>query len=407
MSKVNISAIEYRDVSSLIQYSKNAKLHPDEQIDQIANSIAEYSFLDPVAVDENNIILEGHGRLAAAKKMGMQQVPVIQIVGLSEAQKKGYRLASNKLVLNSGFDNEALVAELEALATVDFDLSLTGFSSEELDELLEMAGESEGEGDSEGNEDEVPDPEEVEPRCKLGEIWALGRHRLLVCSCIDKNMIEYLMEGNQADALFTDPPYGIGTSIANDDLSVNELIKFNHQWASIAPQFLKPDAHVVCFHSTRLFWTALEALKKAGFKFERYLTLYKPNDCTFPWHGWILKSESILLFTKGKPKYIEISPYQHDTLVHNHSTSEFAKESIAGHPCSKPLSFINEFIQRFSGDLFLDFFLGSGTTLIACEKTGRTCYGTEIDVRYATVILDRFQRFTGIEPKLVKTVPVA
>lgn len=380
--------IIYKSPSELKPFQKNPYNHPEKQLTMLKKSMREFGFTSPILVSQDNMVIAGHARLKAAQEIGLSEVPTI-FIDLPYEKAVAYVIADNQLAKLAEEDRDLLGELLEgALSIPDFDIEAVGFSSEDIDTLLKS-------GDPvEVVEDDFNSDEEVKTRCKAGDLWQLGRHRLLCGSSTNPEDVNRLMDGEKADILFTDPPYGIGTSIANDDLSETELFDFNSEWAPIAYEYTKKDSHLVCFHSTRLFWTALVNLQKAGFKFKRYLTLYKPNDCTFPWHGWILKSESILLFTKGNPEYIEVSPYQHDTILHNHST-EGLKDNIGGHPCAKPITFIGEFLKRFSGEKVLDLFLGSGSTIIACEQLNRTCYGMELDPYYCDVILSRWEQFTN------------
>ena len=375
-------------IEDIRPHPDNYKVHPPEQIKNLRASLKAFGVTAPIKANLEGVIVAGHGMYQLYLEDGYTHVPVLY-EALDKQLSKAYLVADNETARRAVTEQDKLNELLEgALGIPDFDIEAVGFSSEDIDSILK-SGES-----VEVVEDEFNSDDMGESRCKEGDLWQLGRHRLLCGSSTNAEDVKRLMNGERADILFTDPPYGIGTSIANDDLSETELFDFNSKWAPIAYEHTKEDSHLVCFHSTRLFWTALVNLQNSGFKFKRYLTLYKPNDCTFPWHGWILKSESILLFSKGNPEYIEVSPYQHDTIVYNHS-AEGLKDNIGGHPCAKPIPFIGEFLKRFSGEKVLDLFLGSGTTLIACEQLNKICYGIDTDPHYCDVILQRWEQFTN------------
>jgi DNA modification methylase len=396
--------VEMIAISELKPYSNNAKLHPQDQIEKIVRSINLTGFDQPIVVNKEGkdlVIIKGHGRLEAAKQMGLKEVPVIVLEVDKEVADKA-RLIDNKSA-ESEYDLEILISELQKLSE---DLPNTGYSEDELNELIaQLESEIEIEDDGgfdEEKQDEIPEVENVETRVKLGDIWQLGNHLLLCGDCTIESNIKELLGDRKVDMVFTDPPYGINTSIANDDLSEKELFEFNLKWSKIAFDYLKNNSSVVVFHSTRLFWTALDALRKNNFRFLRYLTLYKPNDCTYPWHRWILKSESILLFEKGKSEFLRVEPYTHDTIQHLHGKDQ--SEDRGGHPCCKPISFIEDFIKPFKGKLVADFFMGSGTTLIACEKTNRIAIGTEISPKYCDVILKRWENLTGKTATFVRNI---
>lgn len=382
--------IKLLPLDQLKPFAKNPNKHPDKQINSLKKSMREFGFTSPILLSQDNMVIAGHARLQAATELGLNEVPTI-FIDLPYEKAVAYVIADNQLARLAEVDTELMKELFEGVLQIpDFDVEAIGFDLDEVNGLLDVES-------LEVKEDNFNSDEDVETRCKEGDLWQLGSHRLLCGDCTKMEDVERLMGGARADILFTDPPYGIGTSIANDDLSETELFDFNSKWAPVAYEHTKEDSHLVCFHSTRLFWTALVNLQNSGFKFKRYLTLYKPNDCTFPWHGWILKSESILLFSKGNPEYIEVSPYQHDTIVYNHS-AEGLKDNIGGHPCAKPIPFIGEFLKRFSGEKVLDLFLGSGTTLIACEQLNKICYGIDTDPHYCDIALKRFFDFSGIEP---------
>lgn len=218
--------IVYKKVNDLIPYVNNSRTHSEEQVNQIVASINEFGFTNPLLIDEKDSIIAGHGRLLASKKLGMEEVPCIVLKGLTEAQKKAYIIADNKMALNAGWDDELLKLELENLKELDFDLELTGFNVDELDDIL-----GNNEEETEIVEDEVPEVPE-EPKAKLGDIYQLGNHRLMCGDSTSEEDVAKLMDGTKADMVFTDPPYGVDIKgkytgkILNDDLKDNELEDF-------------------------------------------------------------------------------------------------------------------------------------------------------------------------------------
>lgn len=426
MDKVSLSTIEYRDISTIIEYSNNAKTHPDNQIDQIANSIAEFSFLDPIAIDENNIILEGHGRLAAAKKMGIEQIPVIQVTGLSDAQKKSYRIAHNKLNMKTGFDDLAIAAELEALQELEYDLSLTGFDTDELDELVKLNG-NDGYGAAScgtGNEDDVPEPEDVEPRCKLGEVWQMGRHKIAVLDSTKPETIKALFSNRKPNMIWADPPYGV------DIVKIKE--GFGGSDAAAKPFGSKGDrgsvgagnACPVGIYAPIAGDNSIDtAINSVALVHE-----FAPNAVMFYWGGnyfahklpptpcWIVWDKRDGM-TSNNFADAELAWTNQSTPVRvfAHLWNGMIKASERGerrvHPTQKPVKLF-EFCSSMYGkpeDLIFDPFLGSGMSIIGAESMndGRTVYGCELSPVYADVCIQRWENFTGLTAHLIDSVETA
>jgi len=384
--------VEYRNIKELIPYCNNSRTHSDEQVLQIASSIKEFGFTNPVLIDGQGGIIAGHGRIMAAQKLKMGEVPTITLSDLSEAQKKAYIIADNKLALNSGWDDELLKIELEQLKELDFDLGLIGFSDDEL--ALLMGGET-----TEGLVDEDQVPELVDdPVTVLGDVWLLGNHRLMCGDSTKIEDVERLMDGKKADMVFTDPPYGIafedtrGNVIKNDDLNDEKLAEFNSLWQKSADVASKGDCFLLAWQSPRKF----HLLDYFGeWKFFRLITMYKSNRISFPHGAWINKTEPCCIFQKGEPR-ITKQEYMDDCFVYTHD-KESHEDSNVGHPTPKPVKMVMSNIKACAkkDDLVLDLFLGSGSTLIASEKTGRICYGMELDPKYVDVIVQRYVDYTG------------
>lgn len=257
---------------------------------------------------------------------------------------------------------------------------------------------------SEEIEDEVPEvPKKA--KSKLGDLYLLGgTHRLLCGDCTDKDMVDRLMDGKKADMVFTDPPYNMAKGFNNDDLEHSDFEAFIKKAFKLLSNSLNVGSIITIWTSPRQIPFIINNIIPSGYNWLRYLHLYKPNDETFPWHGWILTSESILLFSYGEIKnkfYDDLKPYADDCYIHNHDIT--ASDFIRGkHPTIKPLKVIVDIIKRIKGEIVFDGFLGSGSTLIACEKTNRICYGLEIEPLYIDVILERYKNLTGKKVKLIK-----
>ena len=236
--------IVYKKVDDLIPYINNSRTHSEEQVNQICASINEFGFTNPILIDEKDNIIAGHGRLMASKKLGMEEVPCIVLSGLTEAQKKAYIIADNKMALNAGWDDELLKIELENLKELDFDLELTGFNVDELDDIFQVEEEQEIVED----DFDIEPPEE--PKAKLGDIYQLGKHRLMCGDSTKSEDVEKLMNGVKADMVFTDPPYGMkkeNDGVANDNLNYDDLLEFNKKWIPITFKNLKDNGSWYCW----------------------------------------------------------------------------------------------------------------------------------------------------------------
>lgn len=330
--------------SELIPYANNSRTHSDDQVAQICASIREYGFTNPILIDEEGTIIAGHGRAKAAMRLGMESVPCIVLRGLTKAQKKAYVIADNKMALNAGWDEEKLRLELEGLKELDFDLSLTGFSDEEMKDLLDPDGELEVPDGA----DDAPEPE-AEAVSKPGDVWILGGHRLMCGDSTDPKDVARLMGGEEADLLFTDPPYNVdvesadGKKIENDCMSEPAFAEFLSKAFKNASDSMRPGADFLVWHSDNHRVTFEEARGV----------------------GTVMRED--------KPQKADL------------------------HPTMKPVALCSRLIRLTSkkGDLVLDPFGGSGSTLIACELLGRRCLSMEYDPRYADVIVRRWEKLTG------------
>jgi DNA modification methylase len=368
-------------VEALIPYAKNSRTHDDAQVAQIAASIKEFGWTNPILVDGEHGIIAGHGRLMAARKLGMTEVPVIELKDLTETQKKAYIIADNRLALNAGWDNNMLTIELNELLEDKFSLELLGFNADELNALLNPVEVIEGLTD----EDEVPEPP-PEPITKLGDVWILGNHRLMCGDSTSIDAVDKLMDGQKADMVFTDPPYNVAmqrsASIKNDNLSAEDFESLLIGAFSCASANTKEDAPWFVWIGWRA-WSICE----------RILSSYKQIRNCIVW-----AKPSIGL---GQPGY----RYQHEIglfcgSVDNRSVSDlwnFSRDHSGLHPTMKPVELVQHGLNTAgnSGDMIIDLFGGSGSTLIACEKTGRKACVMELDPIYCDVIVKRWENFTG------------
>jgi DNA modification methylase len=374
--------IEDKLVSELIPYVNNSRTHGDEQVAQIAASIREFGWTNPILIDEQNSIIAGHGRLMAARKLGMDKIPCIQIKNLTEAQKKALVIADNKLALNAGWDNNLLKVELESLQEIGFDLEVLGFNPDELATLLEPE-QIQGLTD----EDETP-PVPEEPKTKRGDIYQLGKHRLMCGDSTSIDAVDKLMAGQKADMVFTDPPYGVDYKGINNDGrdGLEELLKgaFGNFLASS-----KEGASCYVFHSDK----CADIFHKVFREFFHFssMIIWAKNSLTLSRTDYQSQHEPCLY---GWMKDGSHSFYGDRKQV---SVWRFDKERVQGHTTPKPVALIERAIQNSSksGDLISDLFGGFGSTLIACEKTGRQARLMELDPKYCDVIIQRWEDFTG------------
>jgi DNA modification methylase len=381
--KVNpADKVERWKIERLVPYARNARTHSDEQVAQIAASIREWGWTTPVLVDEDGGIIAGHGRTLAAQRLQMAEVPVMVARGWSDAKKRAYILADNKLALNAGWENELLNLELSELKELDFDLELIGFSADEIAALIPLELDP-----GLTDEDAVPEPPAV-PVTVLGDVWLLGRHRVMCGDSTSIDAVEKLMDGQKADMVFTDPPYGVDyKGIKNDDRGgLEELLR------GAFGNFLavsKSGASIYVFHSDR----CADIFHKVFRKFFHFssMIIWAKNSLTLSQTDYQSQHEPCL--------YGWMDNGTHSWHSDRKQTSiwRFDKERVEGHTTPKPVELVARAINNSSksGDTILDLFGGSGSTLIACEKTGRHARLMELDPKYVDVIIKRWQDFTG------------
>ena len=389
-------------IDRLLPYIRNARTHSDEQVAQVAASIREFGFVNPILVGADGVIIAGHARLLAARKLGMAEVPVIVLDHLTESQRRAFVLADNKLALNAGWDEEMLRVELESLKEDDFNLDVVGFSAEELEVIL--AGPEET---HEGLTDEDAVPDEQEKVITVaGDVWLLGRHRLLCGDATVLGDVEKVMAGELADMVFCDPPYNVnygatmkdkirGTHrpIANDNLGA-DFERFLSA-ACVNMLAVTKGALYVCMASSTLH-SLHRAFTEAGGHWSTFV-IWAKNTFTMGRSDYQRQYEPMLYGWKEGTDHFWCG-------ARDQGDVWFVKKPVKNdlHPTMKPVELVERAIRNSSKsrDTILDPFAGSGTTIIACEKAGRQARVIELDPRYCDVVVRRWQNFTGLEATL-------
>lgn len=387
-------------VNQLIPYEKNARTHSEEQIERIMKSLKEFGFVNPVLIDQNYGVIAGHGRILAAKKMGLTEVPCIFIEDLTEEQKRAYIIADNKLALDACWDFEILKTELEDLEKLNFDISLTGFDIDELDF-------STGNENSEVIDDEVPDiPKET--KIKMGDIYQLGNHRLMCGDSTNIDDLKKLMNDKIVDITFTSPPYNAGKTPTeskmqrttkyngnNDDKTIEEYLKFLNDY----------------LHNTMIFskYSFMNIQSISNNKIALIELLHKNQNIyadTIIWDKMLSQpamAENVLnsefeyihIFSPKGNRAIGAKQFRGTLKNIIHFQKQTKNEYHDIHNATFPLELALHFVENFSIESVLDPFGGTGTTLIACEKLDRKCYMMELEPKYCDVIVERWENFTG------------
>jgi DNA modification methylase len=371
--------ITQRKVDELIPYVRNSRTHSDEQVAQIAASIKEFGWTNPILVDGEGVIIAGHGRLLAARKLGFDEVPTIELRDLTEAQKKAYVIADNRLALNAGWDNEMLTLELGELAAEGYNLDLLGFDTKELDALLnpEVV-------DGLVDEDEVPEAG-PEPITKPGDVWVLGRHRLMCGDSTSVDAIDTLLAGEKIEMVFTDPPYNIGyqdmtgthDKIKNDKMDDQSFLDFLR--STIYPC----DVMYVCCS-----WQYAHLFKQAMAELDR------PAKAMIVWDK-VNPAQNLDLYYKQHEIIFYHGPFGGQKTQRG-DVWQIKRQRNTVHPTMKPVELIELALNDHpSLKVVYDAFGGSGSTLIACEKTGKRARLMELEPKYCDVIVKRWEEFTG------------
>jgi site-specific DNA-methyltransferase (adenine-specific) len=396
-----VEKIEQVSIELLIPYANNARTHSDAQVAQIAASIREFGFTNPVLTSDDNTIIAGHGRVMAARKLGLTNIPVIRLSHLSETQRKAYILADNKLALNAGWDDNLLSIELADLKDLGFDTDLTGFSADEIAALMPVEV-TEGLTD----EDEVPEAP-IDPVTKLGDVWLLGKHRVMCGDSTSVDDLAKLTQGILVDMWLTDPPYNVayegGTkeklTIKNDSMGDDQFRQFLRDAYTAADTVMKQGAVFYIWHADLEGYNFRGAAKDAGWKVRQCL-IWKKSSMVLGRQDYQSKHEPCLYGWKDGAGHLWAADRKQTTIM------EFDKPARNGeHPTMKPVALFEYQLLNNTkgGDIVLDSFGGSGTTLIAAEKNGRFARLMELDPKYCDVIVKRWQDFTGKQATLEAT----
>jgi DNA modification methylase len=416
--------IEYMLVRNLRPYPNNARTHSRQQIRQLAKSIKRFGFCNPILTDDSNQIVAGHGRVEAAKLLGMDAVPVVRLSHLSDAEKRAYILADNKLALRAGWDRELLAIELQGLVDLNFEIDLTGFETAEVDFILEDAREASGL--QTGPEDDAPAYVDGAAVSRQGDLWSLGNHRLLCADAREQASFDLLLDGQKAQFVFTDPPYNVAIdgnvcglghirhrefAMASGEMTEAAFTDFlKTTYERLAANTTDGSIHMICMdwrHQSEML-----AAGRAIYSELKNLCVWNKNNAgmgTF----YRSKHELIYVWKNGPGAHInnfELGQHgRHRSNVWDYpgiSTQRAGRlEELAMHPTVKPVALVVDAIKDVSapGDLVLDPFAGSGTVLIAAERTGRKARAIEIDPGYVDVAVRRWQNYTGKSAVLVAT----
>lgn len=379
------------DINKLIPYARNARTHSKEQILQLRSSIREFGFLNPILCDKDFNIIAGHGRILAAKEEGLEKVPCVFVEHLTEAQKRAYIIADNRLALSAGWDAEMLAVELADLELADFDLDLLGFDAAELNKYM---------GDLENVEDDDFDLTKALEEASFveqGDVWIVGKHRLVCGDATNSDHVKSLMDGKKANLILTDPPYAVsfkssrGLTIMNDSMKTDEFYTFLLESFKNMAANLEIAGSAYVFHADTEGLNFRKAFIDAGFHLSG-VCIWAKNSFVIGRSPYQWQHEPILFgwLKKGKHKWYsgraESTIWNYDRPKRNEN-----------HPTSKPVELLAYPITNSTqaNGIVLDLFGGSGSTLIASEQTDRICYMMELDEKYASVILRRYAEFMG------------
>lgn len=381
---------EQVNINKLVPYARNARTHSKEQILQLRSSLREFGFVNPIICDKDYNIIAGHGRVLAAKEEGLSEVPCVFVEHLTEAQKKAYILADNRLALNAGWDEELLALEFSELKDLGFDLELMGFDAKEIEKLFADDG-----SDVQDDDFDLTAALEEAAFVMPGDVWTLGRHRLVCGDATDADTVKKLMDGRKANLVLTDPPYNVafesasGLKIKNDSMKAEQFYEFLFSAFKNLADNLESGGSAYIFHADTEGENFRRAFREAGF--------HLSGTCI-----WVKDS-----FVMGRSPY----QWQHEPILYGWLKTgthkwyagrseatiwNFAKpKRNSDHPTSKPLDLLGYPIKNSSqaNGIVLDTFGGSGSTLIACEQTDRICHMLELDEKYASVILRRYALF--------------
>ena len=386
------SEMQLVPIGKLVPYVNNARTHSKEQITKLRSSLREFGFVNPVIIDREFNVIAGHGRILAAKEENIEQVPCVFVDYLTEAQKKAYILADNRFALDAGWDEDMLRVEMEALQGMDFDISLTGFDESEIADLLSL-------DDGEAQEDDFDEDAalQAEPFVKTGDLWLLGKHRLLCADSTKPEDLKLLMDGKKANVCITDPPYacnytgGTGMKIMNDNLKGEEFYQFLLSAFKNAYENLADGAAIYIFHSDAEKVNFYNAVVAAGFHYST-TCIWVKQSLVLGRFDYQMRHEPVIYAFKDTVKHKFYGDRKQTTVW------EFDRPSKSKlHPTTKPLPLIAYPMKNSSlvNSIVLDLFGGSGSTLMAAEQMDRVAYLMELDPVYASAIVRRFVAYRG------------
>ena len=387
MSKKTTTDMQLVSLDKLVPYVNNARTHSPEQIGKLRSSLREFGFINPIIIDRDFGIIAGHGRVLAAREEGIKEVPCVFVDHLTEAQKKAYIIADNRMALDAGWDEELLRVEIEALQAEAFDLSLTGFGSDEIADLL-------GGDDEEVKDDDYDLTEALEKAAfvEKGDVWVVGKHRLYCGDATNPDDVAKLMDGHRANLIVTDPPYGVsfksksGLTIQNDSMKDEEFYTFLRKAFDNMVAHMESGGSAYVFHADTEGLTFRRAFVDAGFHLAG-VCIWAKNSLVLGRSDYQWQHEPVLYGFLQNGKHRWYSDRKQTTIWN------FDKpKRNANHPTSKPLDLLAYPISNSSQEnaIVLDTFGGSGSTLMACEAANRICYTMELDEKYASVILRRY-----------------
>lgn len=388
MNNITTKELKLVPVDKLVPYVNNARTHSPEQVNKIRASMREFGFINPVIIDKDYSVIAGHGRIMAAKEEGLPEVPCVFADHLTDTQKKAYILADNRMAMDAGWDEELLRVEIEALQGADFDLALTGFEDTEIAELFALAD------DSEEDDFDVEAELEKPTVTKAGDIWIIGKHKVICGDSTEKETYEKLLDGDKVNLVLTDPPYNVNVEetagkIKNDNMADEDFYKFLHSAFSNMAEVMTNDASIYCFHADTEGYNFRKAFKDAGFYLSGCL-IWKKNALVLGRSPYQWQHEPCLYGWKKGGKHQWYADRK-QTTIWEYDRPKASKD----HPTMKPIALMARPIKNstMSNCIVLDPFLGSGSTLIACEETGRICRGIELDEKFCDVIVNRYIEF--------------
>lgn len=387
------------DIEKLVPYVNNARTHSQDQINKLRSSIREFGFINPVIIDKDYGVIAGHGRIMAAKEEGIKEVPCVFADHLNEAQKKAYILADNRMALDAGWDEELLRVEIESLEDYGFNVELTGFSPDELSSLFDLGVEAE--------EDDFDVEEELKKPTfsKTGDIWTLGSHKVICGDSTQWETFEKLLNDTKVNLVCTDAPYFVDLknksgTIKNDNLNDEEAYEFLMKVFTNFKEAMAKDASIYEFYATMKARVFYDAFEDAGFKVGAGLIWKKPR-APFMRTDWKFNMEPIIFGWRKDGKHNWYGD-QKQTAVFEFDGIKDSEKEGCGHPSSKPVPLIAYLIKQSTqtNGLVLDGFLGSASTLIACEELNRICYGIEIEPKFVDVAVKRYLNLVGSDEEI-------